>query len=62
MPHGGVGYVSSFTSLVDPFVLHEAMPPSIAEVDEYISLLPMVWLFAAVKTKYGSPALEVFRS
>jgi hypothetical protein len=48
--------------LLDPFVLHEAMPPSIAEVEEYISLLPMVWLLAAVKTKYGSPALEVLRS
>ena len=35
-------YVSSFTVLLDPLVLHEAMPFSIAELDEYISLLPMV--------------------
>jgi hypothetical protein len=33
-----------------------------AEADEYISLLPMICLLTAFRTKYGSPFLEVLRS
>jgi hypothetical protein len=43
--------VSSLVGADGPLVLHEAMPFSMADVDEYISLRPRVWPFAAVRTK-----------
>ena len=41
----------------------DAMPPSIDRVDEYISLLPMIWPFdAEVSEKNGAPFLAILRS
>ena len=54
--------VRSFSLASGAFFLTDAMPFSMAEVEEYISLRPIVWPLAAVRTKYGSPALEVLRS
>ena len=38
------------------------MPFAIADAEEYISLWPITWPLVAVRTKYGSLALEVLRS
>ena len=35
-------YVASFTAFVGPFASTDAIPLSIAEADEYISLFPIV--------------------
>jgi len=43
-------------------VFTELMPFSIAVVDEYISLRPIICPLAALSTKYGWLLLEVSRS
>ena len=45
--------VSSTVGADGPFSLQEAIPFSIAEVDEYISLFPMTAPLDALSTKYG---------
>ena len=37
------------------FAAADLIPLSIPAVEEYISLLPMVWPLVAVKTKYEDP-------
>jgi len=44
------------------FFFTDAMPFRIDALLEYISLLPIICLLAAVRTKYGSPFLDVFCS
>ncbi len=44
------------------FFFTDAMPFFIDALLEYISLLPIICLLAAVRTKYGSPFLDVFCS
>ena len=46
-------HTSSFVGALGPLALQDAIPFSIADVDEYISLKPIVCPFAAVRTKYG---------
>ena len=46
---------------VGALVFTDLIPFSIDEVEEYISLLPMVWLLLATNTKYGESSLAVLR-
>jgi hypothetical protein len=42
--------------------LTEAIPFSSAAAEEYISLVPMIWPLAALRTKYDSLPVELLRS
>src|ERR1051326_1374970 len=53
--------VLSTTFAFGALVATDLIPFSIARVDEYISLLPIVSPLPAVRTKYGLPSLAVLR-
>lgn len=48
--------------VVLPFNLTDEMPASLAEVEEYIWLTPIIWPFVAFNTKKGSFFIDVFFS
>ena len=55
-------YVASRTAFVGPVAFTDVIPLYIADADEYISLFPIVWPLVALRTKNGSPRVELLRS